>query len=125
MHIASQRQQCLKLGSHIAVKMSGFYTLSWELPPGSPLYGTRGDGFQWAYYGQVRYQFSPDLYARLTFQQGEALGIADLNAVSGRVVDAVVGWHYRLGSDAFLVYTQQPVNSTQEHKVLAKVSYSY
>lgn len=115
----------LKLGPHIAIKMNGFYTLSWDLPPGSPLLLLRNDGYQWAFYGQVRYQFSPDLYARLTFQQGDAFGITDLNAVSGRVIDAVIGWHYRLGSDAFLVYTQQPFNSTQEHRVLAKASLYY
>lgn len=115
----------LKLGPHIALKMSGFYTLSWELPVGSPLLLMRDNGYQWAFYGQVRYQFSPDLYARLTFQQGDAYGIADLNAVAGRVVDAVIGWHYRLGSDAFLVYTQQPLNGSQEHRMLAKVSLSY
>jgi hypothetical protein len=115
----------LKLGPSIVAKLSAFYTLSWDLPPDSPLVGTATAGRQWVLYSQLRYHFSPDLYARLTFQRGDVFGIADLNAVDGQVIDAVIGWHYRLGSDLFLVYTQQPVGGVQEHRALAKMSYTY
>ncbi|EYF07384.1 carbohydrate binding family 9 domain-containing protein [Chondromyces apiculatus] len=115
----------LKLGPRFAIKMSGSYTRNWEVPEGSPLWGTASEGYQWVLYGQLRYQFTPNLYARLTLQRGDALGIADLNAVRGQVIDGVFGWHYRLGSDVFVVYTQQPVGNAQEHRALAKVSYTY
>lgn len=115
----------LKLGPQIVAKLSGFYTTSWDIPEQSPLFGTADAGGQWAFYGQLRYHLSPDLYARLTFQRGRAFGVSDLNAVEGQVIDAVMGWHYRLGSDAFLVYTQQPVDGVQEHRALAKLSYTY
>ena len=115
----------LKLGPHIAVKTSVFATRSWNLPQGSPLrVNDHHDGYQYAFYGQLRYQFNPDLYARLTFQQGDAVGITDFSTVGGRVVDAVLGWHYRLGSDLFLVYTQQPLDGAQQHLLLAKISYT-
>lgn len=114
-----------KIGPRIVAKLSAFYTLNWDVPEGSPLYSTASAGRQWLFYSQLRYHFSPDLYARLTFQRGDVIGIADLNAVQGQVIDAVLGWHYLLGSDLFLVYTQQPVNGLQEHRGLAKLSYTY
>lgn len=115
----------LKLGSRVVVKLNSSYTLNWDVPQGSPLFGTANAGYQWLFYTQLRYHFSPDLYARLTLQHGDVRGIADLNLIQGDVIDAVIGWHYLLGSDIFLVYTQQPVNGVQEHRALAKVSYTY
>lgn len=115
----------LKVGNHLALKLSGFYTLSWDIPGDSLLFGTASYGSQLALYAQARWQFTPDLYSRITFQRGEVIGIADLSLIQGQVIDAVCGWHYRVGSDAFLVYTQQPIRGEQEHRLLAKVSFSY
>jgi hypothetical protein len=114
-----------KIGNHLALKLSGFYTISWDVPNDSLLFKTAAYGSQLALYAQARWQFTPDLYTRLTFQRGEVLGIADLGQIQGQVIDAVFGWHYRVGSDAFLVYTQQPLLGEQEHRLLAKVSLSY
>jgi hypothetical protein len=114
-----------KIGNHFALKLSGFYTLAWNVPEDSFLFKTASYGSQLALYAQARWQFTPDLYARITFQRGEVTGIADLSLIQGQVIDAVCGWHYRVGSDAFLVYTQQPIQGEQEHRLLAKVSLSY
>jgi hypothetical protein len=115
----------LKVGPRFVIKLNGFYTLSGDVPPDSPLFGGAALGGQWSFYSQLRYHLSPDLYARLTFQRGHVFGVSDLNSVEGQVVDAVLGWHYRLGSDVFLVYTQQPFRGAEEHRVLTKVSYTY
>lgn len=114
-----------KIGNHLALELSAFYTLSWDVPMDSVLFATATSGSQLALYGQARWQFTPDLYTRFTFQRGEVIGIADLSLIQGQVIDAVFGWHYRMGSDAFLVYTQQPVLGQQEHRLLAKISLSY
>ncbi len=115
----------IKIGNHLALRLSGFYTLSWDVPQDSFFFKTASSGYQLAMYAQARWQFTPDLYTRVTLQRGEVVGIADLSLVQGQVVDAVFGWHYRVGSDAFLVYTQQPILGEQEHRLLAKVSLSY
>lgn len=114
-----------KFGPHVVLKASGFYTRSSNVPVNSPLYGLSGDGHQYAGYVQLRYHFTPDLYARITLQRGESINLADINNYNGNVVDAVLGWHYRLGSDFFLVYTDQPVNNQQEHRILSKVSFMF
>jgi len=111
-----------KFGPHVSLKLSAFYTYSSNVPENSPLFGVSGNGHQWSGYAQLRYQFTPDFYARITFQRGETLGLADINSYNGQVIDAVLGWHYRLGSDFFLVYTDQPVNNQQEHRILSKIS---
>jgi hypothetical protein len=51
--------------------------------------------------------------------------------VHGRVFDAVVGWHYRLGSDLFLTYSDQPFSDSytgttvQDRRFLTKASFSF
>lgn len=113
-----------KLGSKTVVKLSGFYTRHGDIPANSPLHGTLGNGQQWAGYAQIRYHFSPDLYARVTFQRGSAAGITDLNLVEGQVIDALIGWHFREGSDAYLVYTEQPIAGQQERRILSKFAFA-
>ncbi|MBU8895763.1 hypothetical protein DRW03_20740 [Corallococcus sp. H22C18031201] len=115
----------LKLGPHIVAKFSGFYTRNFGVPEGSKLFGASGDGYSWSGYAQLRYHFSPDLYARVTFQKGDVFELADYNSVKGTFLDAMVGWHYRQWSDIFLVYTDQPFNGSQERRILSKISFNY
>ncbi|XXF78565.1 carbohydrate binding family 9 domain-containing protein [Myxococcaceae bacterium GXIMD 01537] len=114
-----------KLGPRFAAKLTGFYTKTTGVPAHSDLYGTSGDGYTWSGYGQLRYQFSPDLYARVTFQHGRAVELADYNNVKGTLLDATIGWHYRQWSDVYLVYTDQPFNGSQERRLLSKISFTY
>lgn len=115
----------LKLGPRFAARLTGFYTKNSGVPVGSDLYGTSGDGYTWSGYGQLRYHLSPDLYARLTFQHGVAVELADYNGVKGTLVDATIGWHYRQWSDIYLVYTDQPFGGSQERRLLSKISFTY
>ncbi|MBN1204713.1 MAG: carbohydrate binding family 9 domain-containing protein [Myxococcaceae bacterium] len=115
----------LKLGSRIVARLSGFYTRNVGVPPESDLFGESGDGYSWSGYAQLRYHFSPDLYARVTFQKGGVSELADYNSVKGTFLDAVVGWHYRQWSDIFLVYTDQPFDGAQERRILSKISFNY
>lgn len=114
-----------KLGPRFVARLSGFYTRNIGVPEGSPLYGTGGDGYSLSGYAQLRYHFTPDLYARLTFQHGTVSDLADYSAIKGTLLDAVVGWHYRQWSDVFVVYSDQPFNGAQERRVLTKVSFNY
>lgn len=114
-----------KVGPRFVARLSGFYTRNIGVPEGSPLYGTGGDGYSLSGYAQLRYHFTPDLYARLTFQHGAVSDLADYSSVKGTLLDAVVGWHYRQWSDVFLVYSDQPFNGAQERRVLTKVSFNY
>ena len=95
------------------------------MPENSPLFGTSGTGHSWRGYAQLRYQFTPDLYTRVTFQQGAVTELADYSNVKGTLLDAVFGWHYREWSDVFLVYSDQPFNGAQERRILSKVSFTY
>ncbi|NOK39335.1 carbohydrate binding family 9 domain-containing protein [Corallococcus exercitus] len=115
----------LKIGPHIVARFSGFYTRNFNVPTNSDLYGTSGDGYSFSGYAQLRYHFSPDLYARLTLQKGGVYELADYNAVKGTFLDAMVGWHYRQWSDIFLVYTDQPFGGSQERRILSKISFNY
>lgn len=115
----------MKLGSRFVLRLSGFYTRSKGVPEHSPLYGTGGNGYSLSGYAQLRYHFSPDLYARLTFQHGAVAELADYSNVKGTLLDAVIGWHYRQWSDLFIVYSDQPFNGAQERRLLTKVSFNY
>ncbi len=115
----------LKIGPRFVARLSGFYTRSKGVPEHSPLYGTAGDGYSLSGYAQLRYHFTPDLYARLTFQHGAVTDLADYSNVKGTLLDAVVGWHYRQWSDIFVVYSDQPFNGAQERRLLTKVSFNY
>jgi hypothetical protein len=114
-----------KIGSRFVARFTGFYTRNLNVPVNSDLYGTSGNGYSWSGYGQLRYHFSPDLYARVTFQRGGVSELADYNSVNGSFFDAVIGWHYRQWSDMFLVYTDQPFSGSQERRILTKISFNY
>jgi hypothetical protein len=116
-----------KFGPHVVLKASAFYTRSSNIPDGSALIGPEhlSEGYQFGAYAQLRYHFTPDLYTRLTYQKGRIVGIADLNNAEGNVIDAVLAWHYRPGSDLFVVYTEQPYQGRQERRLLTKISFAY
>lgn len=113
----------VKLGPRIMARLNGYITQSTDVPETSPLYANATEGYQWLAYAQLRYHFTPDLYARATFQQGHSEGLVDLNGIEGRILDAVVGWHYREGSDAYLVYSEQPYAGVTDRRIMLKWSY--
>lgn len=113
----------LKLGPRIMARFNGFVTQSEGVPESSSLYAGYSDGYQWLSYAQLRYHFTPDLYARATFQQGHSEHLTDLNGIEGRVIDAVLGWHYREGSDAYLVYSEQPYSGIVDRRIMLKWSF--
>ncbi|MFM7201001.1 MAG: DUF5916 domain-containing protein [Myxococcota bacterium] len=113
----------LKLGPRVMAKLNGYYTVSEDIPETSALFAGASAGAQWLTYAQVRYHFTPDLYVRATFQQGDAGTLADLNLIQGRVLDTVLGWHYREGSDAYLVYSEQELGGEMDRRILLKWSY--
>ncbi|MBZ4416514.1 carbohydrate binding family 9 domain-containing protein [Myxococcus sp. RHSTA-1-4] len=115
----------LKVGPRFQARLSGFYSRSEDVPENSELYGDSGTGYSWSGYAQLRYQFNPNLYTRLTLQHGKVHELADYSNVKGTLVDAVFGWHYRQWSDIFLVYSDQPFNGAQERRILSKVSFTY
>lgn len=115
----------LKMGHRLQAKFSGFYTESKDVPEHSELFGTSGTGHSWSGYAQLRYQFTPNLYTRMTFQHGAVSELADYSNVKGTLLDAVFGWHYRPWSDLFLVYSDQPFNDSQERRILSKISFTY
>lgn len=114
-----------KVGERIVARFSGFYTRNFDVPENSQLFGRSGDGYSFSGYAQLRYHFSPDLYARLTLQKGDVYELADYNSVRGTFLDAMVGWHYRQWSDIFLVYTDQPFAGSQERRILSKISFNF
>ncbi|WP_164016564.1 carbohydrate binding family 9 domain-containing protein [Pyxidicoccus trucidator] len=114
-----------KLGNRLQARLSAFYTESEDVPTHSELYGTSGTGHSYSGYAQLRYQFNPNLYTRITFQQGAVSELADYSNVKGTLLDAVFGWHYRPWSDLFLVYSDQPFNGSQERRILSKISFTY